>query len=203
MLLASHLALLWNRGWEPLGNGLRMTDHQSHYKGDFGIRDLSYLKFGIRDFKVKCGRYSPGIESLLGMQDAKHNHRGYGIEQRFGSGWGIKETLILRALTLVQRLYCLFNLAPRLSILTRKGAAWKESFKTLLVCTSYVNRHLFCWGITTEESCPKTRASICRYSLFWVIFYWKLYSTQPFSFISLTKAFTSQNQVHNICLDIP
>ena len=56
-----------------------------------------------------------------------------GIERRFGSGVtgsskdlgrddGIKETLILRAFTLVQRLYCLLNLAPRLSILTRKGA---------------------------------------------------------------------------------
>ena len=42
-------------------------DHQSHYNGYFGIRDFSYLKAGIQDFKVKCGRYSPGIESLLGM----------------------------------------------------------------------------------------------------------------------------------------
>ena len=45
-----------------------------------------------------------------------------GLGEDSGRDDGIKENLILRALTLVQRLYCLFNLAPRLSILTREEA---------------------------------------------------------------------------------
>ena len=51
-----------------LGNGLRITDHQSHYNGYFGIRDLSYIH-------------------LVGMTGLSEDlGRGYGIEQRFGSG---------------------------------------------------------------------------------------------------------------------
>ena len=47
MLLASHLALLWNRGWEPLGNGLRMTRPSITLQQVF--RDPGFVLFEGRD----------------------------------------------------------------------------------------------------------------------------------------------------------
>ena len=76
--MASHLASLWNRvAWGKLGNGLRMT------------RPSITLQQVFRDpaFALLEGRDSTGIESFHGMWDAENNHRGYGIERRFGSGW--------------------------------------------------------------------------------------------------------------------
>ena len=50
----------------------------------FGMRDLLYLKAGVRDLKVKWARF--GIESMHEMRDAENNHRDYGIERKFWSG---------------------------------------------------------------------------------------------------------------------
>ena len=63
-------------GLGQLGNGLRMT------------RPSITLQQVFRDpgFALE-GRDSTGIESFHGMWDAENNHRGYGIERRFGSGW--------------------------------------------------------------------------------------------------------------------
>ena len=75
--LASHLASLWNSGVGQLGNGLRMTRPSIKLQRVF--RDPGFALLEERD--------STGIESFHGMWDAENNHRGYGIERRFGSGW--------------------------------------------------------------------------------------------------------------------
>ena len=63
----------WRR---QLGNGLRMT------------RPSIKLQRVFRDpgFALLEGRDSTAIKSFHGMWDAENNHRGYGIERRFGSG---------------------------------------------------------------------------------------------------------------------
>ena len=49
----------------------------------FGMRDHPYLKVRFQDFGCEIRDWN------LGMQDAKSNHRYYGIASKFGSGcWG-------------------------------------------------------------------------------------------------------------------
>lgn len=54
------------------------------------VRDSGF-GFGIRDsdsgFSYKKGEARFGIERMQGMGDAKNNHRDYGVEGKFKSGW--------------------------------------------------------------------------------------------------------------------
>ena len=56
------------------------------------MRDFSYLRLGIRDFKAKTGRDS-GLKVCAGGGMPKNNSRDYGIARNFGSELRDRKTL--------------------------------------------------------------------------------------------------------------
>ena len=111
--LASHLASLWNSGVGQVGNGLRMTRPSIKLQRVF--RDPGFALLEKRD--------STGIESFHGMWDAENNHRGYGIERRFGSGW--RDWAKIR----VQMTRLSEDLGRDDGIERRSGSGWRDGTK--------------------------------------------------------------------------